>query len=254
MLHRLAGCLLVAAAFSACSQDSAPTTPTSPTPQTPTQANVRVAGRVIGYATGIGVAGQAIRWWTGSNSHLIVRPGTLNSVTDAAGRFEIDVPVTADFTPLTDTLLFDIPDTSGSVRIPAKSLETIILVNPGGCNVRYGYVYDAATRLPIAGARVSRRNAATTDANGFYRLEVVCNAPPDQSFGIGTTTISVSHPSYQGTYELDGRSEWTGRPGIRRVDFALQPLLHSAFHSTLQSFRRPGWLPLTRIGTSGQRS
>jgi hypothetical protein len=185
---------------------------------------VRVAGRVVDYATGMGVAGQGIRWWTGSNSHLIIRFGTLNSVTDSTGRFEIDVPVTEEFTPLADTLLFDIPDTFGSVRIPAKSLETNIIVNPGRCNVRYGYVYDAVTRQPIAGARVSRRNTATTDANGFYRLEVVCDAPPDQSFGIGTTTIGASHPAYQGTYEFDGRSEWTGRPGIRRVDFALQPL------------------------------
>lgn len=187
---------------------------------------MRVAGRVIDYATGMGVAGQAIRWGTGSDSHLIIRYGTLNSVTDSTGRFEIDVPVTEGFAPLanTDTLLFEIPDAFGSVRIPAKSLETNIIVNPGGCNVRYGYVYDAVTRQPIAGARVSRRNGATTDANGFYRLEVVCNAPPDQSYGIGTTTISASHPAYQGTYELDGRNEWTGRPGIRRVDFALQPL------------------------------
>jgi hypothetical protein len=226
MLHRLAGCLAVAAALSSCGEDATQTSPTAPTPQTPTPASVRVAGRVVDDTTGMGVAGQAIRWGTGSNSHLIIRPGTLNSVTDSSGRFEIDVPVTEDFTPLgdTDTLLFEIPDTFGSVRLPAKSVETTIIVNPGSCNVRYGYVYDVVTRKPIAGARVSRRNSATTDANGFYRLEVVCNAPPDQYFGIGTTTLSASHPAYQGTYVLDGRTEWTGRPGIWRVDFALRPL------------------------------
>jgi hypothetical protein len=220
MRFRTFGFIILAVALSACSESSPPTAPTPSAPAS--AATVRVSGRVIDYATGMGVAGQAVRWWTGWNSHLIVR--NVNSITDAEGRFQIEVPVTEDFTPLVDTLLFDIPDTSGSIRIPAKSLDTTIIINPGSCNVRYGYVYDAVTHQPIAGARVSRRNTATTDANGFYRIEIVCGAPADQNWGIGTTTIGASHPAYQGTYEIDGRSEWTGRPGIRRVDFALQPL------------------------------
>jgi hypothetical protein len=85
-------------------------------------------------------------------------------------------------------------------------------------------VYDAVTRRPIAGARVLARNSAITDANGFYQFALVCDAPANQSFGIGTSTISVSHAAYQGTQEIDGRSEWIGLPRIRRVDFALQPL------------------------------
>jgi hypothetical protein len=222
MLPQFAALILVASALSACNTGSTPTSPTSPAPQPPAQATVRVSGRVIDYATGIAVAGQTVRWWTGSNSQLIVR--NISSVTDDSGRFQIEVPVTDDFTPLADTLRFDIPQTFGSIRIPAKSLETDIMVNPGGCNVRYGYVYDAFTHQPIAGARVSRWTTATTDASGFYRLEIVCNAPQDRSFGIGTTTISASHPAYHGTSEIDGRSEWTGRPGINRVDFALRPL------------------------------
>jgi hypothetical protein len=176
---------------------------------------------VVEYATGRTISGYTIRWTGGS--HLTV-PYSVPTVSDANGRFELTVPVTDDFTPLVDSLRFEIPEGSGTIRIPAKSIETNLLVNPGGCNVRYGYVYDAVTRQPIAGARVVRRGSAITDANGFYRIEIVCDAPADQYWGIGTTTISASHPGYQGTYELDGRSEWTGRPGIRRVDFALQPL------------------------------
>ena len=160
----------------------------------------------------------------GIGSHLIIRSGTLTSVTDADGRFVVDVPVTDDFSPLADTLQFDVSNASGGIKIPAKSLETDLIVNPGSCNVRYGYVYDAVTRLPIAGARVARRVTAITDARGFYGIEIVCDAPADQYWGIGTTTIGASHPAYQGTYEIDGRTEWTGRPGIRRVDFALRPL------------------------------
>ena len=187
---------------------------------------VRVSGRVVDYVSGNGIPGYTVQWWTGSNSHLILRVGQLTSVTDAAGRFAIDVPVTDDFTPLTDTLLFENPqhELSGSIRIPSKSVETDLIVNPGGCNVRYGYVYDAVTHQPIVGARVSARNSAITDARGFYQFAKACDAPAGQYFGIGTTTISASHAAYQGTWEIDGRSEWTGRPAIRRVDFALQPL------------------------------
>jgi hypothetical protein len=221
MLLRSAGFVFLAASLCACNTDAPPT---APTPSAAVPATVRVSGRVVEYVTGRSVPGYPVRWWTGFGSHLIIRSGSLNSVTDAAGRFVVDVPVTDDFTPLTDTLLFDIPNASGGIRIPAKSLETDLIVNPGTCNVRYGYVYDAVTRLPIAGARVARRVTAITDAGGFYRIEIVCDAPADQSWGIGTTTIGASHPAYQGAYEIDGRSEWTGRPGIRRVDFVLKPL------------------------------
>jgi hypothetical protein len=221
MLFRAAGFFFLTATLCACSKDSAPTTPTPSTPAT--SATIRVSGRVVDYASGKSLPGYSVRWWAGSNSHLMLR-GQLPSVTDPAGRFAIDVPVTDDFSPLVDTLLFDIPNASGGLRIPAKSLETDLIVNPGTCNVRYGYVYDVVTRLPIAGARVARRGTAITDANGFYRIEIVCDAPANQYWGIGTTTISASHPAYQGTYEIDGRTEWTGLPGVRRVDFALQPL------------------------------
>jgi hypothetical protein len=218
-----AGILVLVTALSACSKAASPASPT-PTGSTAVAATVRVSGRVVDYASGRGIPGHTVRWWTGSGSHLLLHQGALASVTDSSGRFEFAVIVTDDFIPLADTLLFDIPNSSGSVRIPAKSLDTNIIVNPGTCNVRYGYVYDAVTRQPIVGARVSRWVSATTDANGFYRFAIVCDAPQDQSFGIGTTTIGASHPAYQGTYEIDGRSEWTGRPGIRRVDFALRPL------------------------------
>jgi hypothetical protein len=222
---RMAACILAAAATLSCSSNSrTPTTPTSSASATAVAAAVRMSGRVLDYASGKSIPGYTVRWWTGSNSHLLLHAGQLTSVTDAAGRFEFSVIVTDDFTPLTDTLLFENGETSGSIRIPAKSIESDLIVNPGGCNVRYGYVYDASTRQPIAGARVSARNSAITDARGFYQFAKVCGAPANQDFGIGTTTISASHAAYQGTWEIDGRSEWTGRPGIRRVDFALKPL------------------------------
>src|SRR5688572_33488888 len=107
LLIRYAAVILLAAALSACSEGSLPTAPSTTTPTSP--ATVRVSGRVVDYATGQSVPGYTVRWWAGSNSHLMLRVGQFTSVTDAAGRFTVDVPVTDDFTPLTDTLLFDIP-------------------------------------------------------------------------------------------------------------------------------------------------
>lgn len=224
MQVRMAAGMLAAIVSFSCSESSTPTAPTSSSSATAVAAAVRVSGTVVDYASGKSIPGYTVRWWTGSNSQLLLHTGQLTSVTDAAGRFDLYFPVTDTFTPLTDALLFENGETSGSIRIPAKSIDTNLIVNPGGCNVRYGYVYDAVTHLPIAGARVSARNSAVTDGSGFYQFAKVCDAPAGQYFGIGTTTISASHAAYQGTWEIDGRSEWTGRPGIRRVDFALKPL------------------------------
>jgi hypothetical protein len=113
---------------------------------------------------------------------------------------------------------------SGSLRLPSKVTETTLLVNPGTCAARYGYVYDAVTRTPIAGVRVTRAGTATTGADGYYRIDIGCVQRDGLYWGIGTTTISASHPAYQGAFELDGRREATSYSGIRRVDFALQPL------------------------------
>jgi len=224
MQVRMAAFIAAAILFTvSCSDSRTPTAPTSSA--TASAATVRVSGRVLDYASGKSIPGYTISWRTSSNSQLLfLHTGPQTTVTDAAGRFELSLIVTDAFTPLTDILLFESPDTSGTIRIPTKSIDTDVIVNPGGCNVRYGYVYDAVTRRPIAGARVSARNSAITDARGFYQFAKVCDAPAGQDFGIGTTTISASHAAYEATWEIDGRSEWTGRPGIRRVDFALKPL------------------------------
>jgi hypothetical protein len=223
-VHQYAAALLATISISVSCSDSAPTAPTAAEP--PPIPAIRVSGRVIDYHSGQSVAGTSITWRERSSSSSARQTVT----SDAAGRFEVALPIA-------DTFSFEIKREpgpvatidnpvlqSGIVRVPGKWLETDLLVNPGPCAVRYGYVFDAVTRQPIAGARVNRAGTASTDANGYYRIEIVCDAPPGQSWGIGTTTISASHPAYQGTYELDGRIEWTGRPGITRVDFALQPL------------------------------
>jgi len=225
MLLRSIAFISLAAALSACNNNS--TTPTAPTAVNPPDIPaLHVSGRVIDYHSGQNVAGISITFREQVSSSSA--PRTVTS--DAGGRFEVALPIADTFTfeikrePGPVATIDNPVLQSGIIRVSGKRLETVLIVNPGGCNARYGYVYDAVTRQPIAGARVSRLGSAITDAHGFYRIEIVCDAPADRSWGIGTTTISASHPAYQFAYEIDGRSEWTGRPGIRRVDFALQPL------------------------------
>jgi hypothetical protein len=223
-MHKYAAVLLVAVSISvSCSSDKTPTAPTAVEP--PQAPAIRISGRVIDYQSGRAVAATSITWRDRSSSS----PASQMVTSDAAGRFEVALPIADTFsfeiTRDPRPASFDNPVLqSGIVRVPGKRLETDLLVNPGTCNARYGQVFDAVTRQPIAGARVAARVSAITDANGFYRIEIVCDAPANRSWGIGTTTISASHPAYQFAYEIDGRSEWTGRPLIRRVDFALQPL------------------------------
>lgn len=184
---------------------------------------MRISGRLIDYQTGLSATGATTLSWRA----LI--PGTQTSsmtvTTDANGRFDITVPTDQTlgeffFQYQTGPINFQ----SGTVRAPSKHLDTDLLVNSGPCAARYGYVFDATTRLPLAGARVQRAGTATTDANGYYRIDIGCEPRGYEYWGIGTTTISASHPSYQGVALIDGRRESTSYSGIRRVDFALQPL------------------------------
>jgi hypothetical protein len=223
-MRKHAAALLTAVSIFASCSDRTPTAPTAvaPPPIPPIPA-IRVSGRVVDYRSGQPVAGTAITWRERSSSSSA--PHTVTA--DAAGRFEIALPIAdtfsieikreaAPFATIDNPVL-----QSGIVRVPGKRLESDFLVNPGPCAARYGYVFDAVTRQPIAGARVSRAGTASTDANGYYRIDIGCEP---RNWGIGTTTISVSHTAYQGTFEFDGRREHTSSSGLRRIDFALQPL------------------------------
>lgn len=192
-------------------------TPAAPTPITeaPPPA-IHITGHVVDYSSGTPVSGTSIAW----------RPLNLNGpssdstvVSDASGRFEVALPVADSYRFLIPTGPINFQ--SGLVRTSGKRMETRILVNPGSCAARYGYVIDAVTRQPIAGAQVSRFRTAITDVAGYYRLEIACET---RVWGSGTTTISAMHPAYQLHWDIDGRSENTASSGLRRHDFALQPL------------------------------
>jgi hypothetical protein len=214
MFDRVAAVVVAALLMVSCSKAS-PTSPTPVAPVPPPPA-IHIAGQVLDYITGKTVSGTSIAW---RPLNLDVPSSEVTVTSDAAGRFEVALPV-ADryqFSIPLDTLNFQ----SGLVQTSGKRMETQILVNGGPCAARYGYVIDAVTRQPIAGAQVSRVNTAVTNAQGYYRLEIACEP---RQWGIGTTTISASHPAYQFHWDVDGRSENTSYSGIRRHDFALQPL------------------------------
>ena len=208
-------------ALAACG-DTTPTAPTATGPAPATSPTIRISGRVVDYRSGHSVGGTTMAW----RPMVPNMPTSTVTVTaDAAGRFEIELPATE---PL-GTFAFQIQTgpinfQSGAVRVPAKRLDTELLVNGGPCAARYGYVFDSVTRQPIAGARVLRAGTAITDANGYYRIDIGCEPRDALYWGIGTTAISVQHPAYQGMSELDGRREATSYSGIRRLDFALRPL------------------------------
>jgi hypothetical protein len=215
--YRAAAVLMAALPLMACSQAS-PTAPTSPAaPSGP--ASIRLSGRLVDYSSGRGLAATTINW--GSFNGDGAGTSTV-SVTDAGGRFDVFLPAAARYTyslPSGNTSLG-----SGVLRVPWKRQEGDLLANGGPCAARYGYVFDAVTREPIAGARVLRAGTAFTDATGYYRIDIGCEPHDALYWGIGTTTISASHPAYAGAAELDGRRESTSFSGVRRVDFALQPL------------------------------
>ena len=104
------------------------------------------------------------------------------------------------------------------VRVPFKSYETDLLVNADGCVFRYGTVIDAASREPVAGARVSHVGFSTqTDSSGKFALDLGCGRT---WYGIGTSQIRVDHPAYETAGTFDNRAE--AMSGVRRVDFELQ--------------------------------
>lgn len=138
-------------------------------------------------------------------------------MSDSAGTFQVELPVADRFLVQFEPGVH----ASAMVVVPGKRLDTTLLVNAGPCAGRYGTVIDAVTRQPIAGAQVTRAGSAVSDADGRYMINIGCET---RDWGFGTTTISVQHPNYVGTFEIDGRREHTSTSGMRRVDFALQPL------------------------------
>jgi hypothetical protein len=108
----------------------------------------------------------------------------------------------------------------GASRVSAPSssgnYHADFYVRIAGCVARYGTVVDSRTRRPVSGATVSvGGRTATTDQNGWFRLDLGCAA--ESCIGFNTTILSSSHPNYESGSFVAGR----GVCFVQRVDYDL---------------------------------
>jgi hypothetical protein len=107
-------------------------------------------------------------------------------------------------------------ETLGIVNLKDRNYRGDFYVRIAGCVGRYGTVVDSRTRRPVSGATVSvGGGTASTDQNGWFRLDLGCRGEP--CIGFNTAFLSISHPSYESGSFVAGR----GVCGIRRLDHEL---------------------------------
>jgi hypothetical protein len=221
------GVLFLALTCVACNGDAAPTTPTSPPTGPLPPPFVRVSGRVIDYRTNATLPGVSLDWRTVSASSPA--PGETRSVVaDAAGNYALELPPAVTYAV---SVLGGVQG-GGMVIVPTKTYRTDFFVNPGNCVVMYGFIFDAATQTPVSDAEVSWLGRGTrSGSDGGYRLDAGCG----QTYGIGTTSIRVTHPGYAAAFGLGGRAEFLSAGAIARRDHALMPLAPSTPKTTDRS-------------------
>jgi hypothetical protein len=175
-----------------CDRQQAPTAPSS--------TGLSVSGQVLDYSTNVGVSGA------------IVAFGNATTVTDTAGRYELEVPAVGLYGPLVDGVAI------GTSRVTGSSYRGDFLVHPSGCDFRYGTLADAQTRQPVVGAKVSwgLNGHAVSEIDGWYRIDLRCPPTPPEIYSTGL--FSVSHPNYIDPYLLS----YGGAFGATRFDVALQ--------------------------------
>jgi hypothetical protein len=161
--------------------------------------SVRVSGRVLDFATGLGVSGANVVF------------GDTTAVSRAGGSYVLVVPSTGPYQPRVDGVLM------GNSRVTGSTYRGDFLVRPGDCVTRYGTIADVQTRRPVFGATVSLSGQTfTSEPDGWYRIDLGC--PANGWFGFNTTFIYISHPSYVNLEQVMGR----GVMGTMRYDFEMQ--------------------------------
>jgi hypothetical protein len=168
-------------------------------PTAPTPGSQVVSGTVLDFRTRAPLAA------------VVVGLGGTEAVTDSNGRYSIVQP------PHTGSYYsFAVNRALVGQGYPAGSnYRGDLFVDSSTCVSRYGVVIDARTLRPIAGASVS---SATTDADGWYQIDMGC--PASGLVGFNTAIFTASHPGYTSQQQLLGR----GIGLVRRLDFLLTPL------------------------------
>jgi hypothetical protein len=195
---RLIGALAVSAAAlsSGCGGDSGPAGPSPP------QGPFAVAGRVISFTSGAALSGATVSYEPEAGGAAMV------GAADASGSYTLSIPTAGTYVVRVGGAL------AGTVIVGPTPFRGDLLIDQTTCRTRYGEVLDARTLRPVAGATVALPGATTTtDASGWYRLDLGCDPSPSFS----TTFIDVRHPSYADFTQVVGR----GVSAVLRLDVAL---------------------------------
>lgn len=196
---RLIGALALSAAALAtgCGGDSGPAGPS------PAQGPFAVGGRVISFTSGAALSGATVSYEPEAGGAATV------ATADATGTYTLSMPTAGTFVVRVGGGL------AGTVIVGPTPFRGDLLIDQTTCRTRYGEVVDARTLRPVTGATVTLPGAtATTDASGWYRLDLGCDPSPSFS----TTFIDVRHPSYQDFTQVVGR----GVSSVLRLDVALR--------------------------------
>lgn len=186
MRARLVGISVVAFAVLACGTEA----PVSPS------RGLTVAGRVLDYAGGDGVAGAMVVFGAATQA-------------DARGAYMVTLNAGAYFPTVNGVAV-------GEALVRGPGYRGDLFVNGGTCISRYGTIADARTQQPVAGATVSLNgHEATTGADGWYRLDLGC---PAEDLSFSTTFINVTHPGHAPLTRVVGR----GVHGVLRLDLGLE--------------------------------
>jgi len=204
---RRTGALMVIAAISVgCAAPAAPTSPapavSAPAPLTPP------TGRVLEYGTLAPVGGARVSFFSFGASFSANPPPPIASVgTNGKGGYHVDLP--------RDTYRVDVDGVAVAVlTLRPGTPHGDFIARAGNCSAGYGFVTDAATDAPLAGAVVSvAGRRATTSSRGWYLIEFGCDLP----IGGSTTFISFTREGYADRILGYGR----GVRGMRRLDAAL---------------------------------
>lgn len=200
-MRRAAAWIVVAVIAVGCAAPAAPTSPApvvnAPAPLTPP------TGRVLEYGTLAPIGGAVVSFssWAA--------PPVASVVTDATGGYRVELAPGTYWVAVDD-------ESAAVLTVRPETPHGDIIARFGNCSVGYGFVTDAATGAPLAGAVVSvlgRR--ATTSSRGWYLFDFGCDLP----IGGNTTLIDFTHDGYKRHVLTYGR----GVRGTRRLDAALAP-------------------------------
>jgi hypothetical protein len=173
-------------------------------PTGPTRGSFSISGRVIDFRTQTPLAGGRVEI-----SLDVAAAALAGTTTDASGAYSLTVPSSAMYFASVNGAVV------GEARVNRPSYPGDLLVNGGNCVSRYGTLTDVRTTAPVAGATVTvAGGTATSDANGWYRIDLGCPG----STGFNTTFLYVTHPKYVPNQRVVGR----GVQGVWRLDLELE--------------------------------